>query len=338
MGYSDGSTHATTMNLSKNYMNKNTEGNFDGQFKRIVNLAPSISDNDALTQGQVSNTYLSLNGGTLRGNLNLSTNEIRNVMTYPTHDHSVVNKKFVQNNYRKDLAASIMWGLFECSHYSVSYDFSRSKYFTMDTTSRKLNTVKDQGRGGFDGTASNTGGTDIRPTICTDNQRVNARFYAIFRGTQRINSPISLNKMPLNTPGWKADIAVVTIVYKLTSLNGSLQDWRCALWYVDNSGYKSFVCFSPNGHLLISGSADNNNTYVVVSPSLTAARWKNLPPIGYFTDKAAPSVLNKRHVLTVLFDRRSGATNKSLVVCNGEVLRNFTARDISGSTKYHGAI
>ena len=93
----------------------------------------------------------------------------------------------------------------------------------------------------------------------------------------------------------------------------------------DNGSWDIFFCFSPSGHLVISGTTNN---HIVIGPS----SFNGKTAIGTYLTKANAGQLNKWCCLSIHWDVQSGS-DKSSVYCNGKKLRKFTAHSSTGSNQ-----
>ena len=326
MGYSDGSHHVVHDNLKQKYM-PTTNGNWDAQKRKVVNLAQGTDNDDGITKLHAENAFISKwNGGSIQQSLDLQFHELFNLRTNNNFDTSGVNGKWVKKWIREQLSSTLLWEWDENIAHGSVYRGDSTLYFAIDSSSRKLNTLYDQSRSGNDAVGYGTGTLgDTRPTVCSANQRINNRYYCSFNGSQKMHSQISINRLPSNTPGYLYDAFSVTLVYKLHNLNNGDANWHSSLWGTDpiQGGFKPFICFSIQSHLLISGTFGD---YSVVNPaSQNAQNWRNKIPIGFYQNRADPSVLNEWICLTVYYNRQSHTSFGSFVMCNGVKLGNFRA-------------
>ena len=96
----------------KNTLVKNSDGNYDADGVRIVNLADPEDPQDAVTKGYADNRYVDVAGDTMTGSLAMSNNNITGVnsvqgLVAPTSDNHAANKKYVDDEVATEAAARI---------------------------------------------------------------------------------------------------------------------------------------------------------------------------------------------------------------------------------------
>ena len=96
----------------KNTLVKNSDGNYDADGVRLVNLADPEDPQDAVTKGYADNRYVDVAGDTMTGSLAMSDNNITGVnsvqgLATPTSDNHAANKKYVDDEVATEAAARI---------------------------------------------------------------------------------------------------------------------------------------------------------------------------------------------------------------------------------------
>ena len=129
---------------------------------------------------------------------------------------------------------------------------------------------------------------------------------------------IDINSIPGGTILYHCDIMHVFVAYKLNSLNGTSSLWRGAIWGTDglDGNYKPLVCFSPQSHLLISGTF---NDYIVTDPLTNPTQWHGKISSGRAQQHAELAKLNQWICLSTHLDRDSTAPNSSFVYCGVKI-------------------
>ena len=155
-----------------------------------------------------------------------------------------------------------------------------------------------------------------RPTSGTG--LINGRYnYVSFDGANdRMKCDMDLNI----TSGDKT--LSITVVYRLTSYGAGV---GCVNGIIgnDNPGWDHFICMNDSKHFIVS-NAKKESTSFNGGDNIT---------ITTFPTKANPTELNKWIVLTVTWSPQLGADG-SQVWCNGQKLRNFTAKENVGATHF----
>ena len=157
-----------------------------------------------------------------------------------------------------------------------------------------------------------------RPTSGTG--LINGKYnYLTFDGTNdRMRCDMDLNI----TSGDKT--LSITVVYRLTSYGNSTSvGLRNAIIGHDNTGWDKFICMNDSKNFIVSNTKKESTSFNG-GDNIT---------ITTFPTKANPTELNKWIVLTVTWSPQLGADG-SQVWCNGQKLRNFTAKENVGATHF----
>ena len=116
----------------------------------------------------------------------------------------------------------------------------------------------------------------------------------------------------------------ITVVYRLTSYGNSTSvGLRNAIIGNDNPGWDKFICMNDSKHFIVSNAKKESASFNG-GDNIT---------ITTFPTKANPTELNKWIVITVTWSPQLGADG-SQVWCNGQKLRNFTAKENVGATHF----
>ena len=210
------------------------------------------------TQEEKSNINLSINGGTMKGDINMHSQKITGNPDLIFDDQLIREKyaddKFLEiSQFRKELSETIILEYFK-QHISSIYRFRKGKNnreLIYDPTTRKVSKLIDGGPDEND-VIENT--TNFQPLLCMKNERVKNKYFLKFVGTQRMISNINLNAI-----SGKKDIINVFIVYKLKSFSSSNLWLRNGLFGNNNGGFDKSIAFGPNGGLVVSGDKNNFN-------------------------------------------------------------------------------
>ena len=155
-----------------------------------------------------------------------------------------------------------------------------------------------------------------RPTSGTG--LINGRYnYVTFDGANdRMKCDMDLNI----TSGDKT--LSITVVYRMTAY-GTGVGLKNAIIGHDNPGWDKFICMNDSKHFIVSNAKKESASYNG-GDNIT---------ITTFPTKANPTELNKWIVITVTWSPQLGADG-SQVWCNGQKLRNFTAKENVGATHF----
>ena len=116
----------------------------------------------------------------------------------------------------------------------------------------------------------------------------------------------------------------ITVVYRLTSYGNSTGvGLRNAIIGNDNPGWDKFICMNDSKNFIVSNAKKESASFNG-GDNIT---------ITTFPTKANPTELNKWIVITVTWSPQLGADG-SQVWCNGQKLRNFTAKENVGATHF----
>ena len=147
-----------------------------------------------------------------------------------------------------------------------------------------------------------------RPTSGTG--LINGRYnYLTFDGA---NGRMKCN-MNLNITSGDKTLSI-TVVYRLTSYGAGV-GLKNYIIGNDNPGWDHFICMNDSKHFIVSNAKKESKSYNG-GDNIT---------ILTFPTKANPTELNKWIVVTVTWSPQLGADG-SQVWCNGQKLRNFTAK------------
>ena len=114
----------------------------------------------------------------------------------------------------------------------------------------------------------------------------------------------------------------ITVVYRLTSY-GTGVGFKNGIIGNDNAGWDHFICMNDSKNFIVSNAKKEYTSY----------NGGDYITILTFPTKASPAELNKWIVVTVTWSPQLGA-NGSQVWCNGQKLRNFTAKENAAATNF----
>ena len=157
-----------------------------------------------------------------------------------------------------------------------------------------------------------------RPTSGTG--LINGRYnYVTFDG---VNDRMKCD-MDLNITSGDKTLSI-TVVYRLTSYGNSTSvGLKNSIIGHDNAGWDHFISMNDSKHFIVS-CAKKESASFNGGDNIT---------ITTFPTKANPTELNKWIVITVTWSPQLGADG-SQVWCNGQKLRNFTAKENVGATNF----
>ncbi|XP_078489866.1 uncharacterized protein LOC144746350 [Ciona intestinalis] len=182
----------------------------------------------------------------------------------------------------------------------VHYDVGLDTNVVFDAASNKISKIFDQGLQQAHMIQTSTA---HQPTV-ESLSRQNGKRYISFDGrNQRMAANINLDDQHnIN----------IFIVYKITAYDADTQWARNGLFGNENGGYDKFICFFPNGDIMVSGSV---GSYYRISTYPTGA---NAGAVGVW------------NVLSVQW-KVGGPWQSSSVWCNGQLLLRFQAEVSPGS-------
>ena len=232
---------------------------------------------------------LSLSGGKMKGDMNMSLWRIKNIPA-PTYDYDAISKAVLEqtyfskclkiSDYRVNLSETLFWEYYT-KYASSTYRFDRgsnNSELVYNSTTRKVSKAIDQTLQENDA-VQNT--TSFQPTICTKSEKVGNRYFLKFNGGQGMVSDINLNAI-----SGEKDIVNIFIVYRIKAYDANTYWVRNGLFGHDDRGFDKFVGFSPNGDLVVSGTTNN---YIIISSNPIQTK----QPIAPFKTKANAGETNK---------------------------------------------
>ena len=206
------------------------------------------------------------------------------------------------------LSETLFWEYYQRASAFYHFPTSNSHELTFDAITRKVSQIYDQSLS-QDNSYQNT--TNSQPTICTNSDRINKRYYIQFNGSQRMISNIDLN--PATN---EEDIVNVFILYYISSFNGSY--WlRASLMGHDDSNFDKFVSFLPGSDIVVSGTVGD---YIQIGPN-SSTKYKS---------KGNASELNKWVCLSIHWNTEN---ETSYVYINGKETTQFKIRRSVGSVQ-----
>ena len=114
----------------------------------------------------------------------------------------------------------------------------------------------------------------------------------------------------------------ITVVYRITAYGAGI-GIKNGLIGNDNPGWDHFICMNDRKRFIVSKSKKESTSYNGGYNIL----------ISTFPTNADPTLLDKWIVLTVTWSPQLGADG-SQVWCNGQKLRNFTAKENFGAANF----
>ena len=198
------------------------------------------------------NKKLSLSGGKMSGDIDMSLWRIKNIPAL-IFDYDVISKAVLEqiyfskcvkiSNYKVNLSETLFWEYYKKYATSI-YRFDRgsnNSELEYNSTTRKLSRTIDQSLQ-QNGALQNT--SNLQPIISTKSEKAGNRYFLKFDGTQRMISDNNLNLV-----SGEKDIANIFIVYRIKAYDANTYWTRNGLFGHDDGGFDKFVSFSPNGDL-----------------------------------------------------------------------------------------
>ena len=147
---------------------------------------------------------------------------------------------------------------------------------------------------------------------------INGRYnYVTFDG---VNDRMKCN-MNLNITSGDKTLSI-TVVYRMTAYSTGV-GLKNAIIGHDNTGWDHFISMNDNKNFIVSNAKKESTSYNG-GDNIT---------ISTFPTNADPTLFNKWIVITVTWSPQLGADG-SKVWCNGQKLRNFTAKENVGATSF----
>ena len=147
---------------------------------------------------------------------------------------------------------------------------------------------------------------------------INGRYnYVTFDG---VNDRMKCN-MNLNITSGDNTLSI-TVVYRMTAYSTGV-GLKNAIICHDNTGWDHFISMNKDQNLVVSSAKKESTSY----------NGGDNIAILTFPTNADPTLLNKWIVITVTWSPQLGADG-SQVWCNGQKLRNFTAKENVGATNF----
>ena len=147
---------------------------------------------------------------------------------------------------------------------------------------------------------------------------INGRYkYVTFDG---VNDRMKCN-MNLNITSGDKTLSI-TVVYRMTAYSTGV-GLKNAIIGNYNPGWDHFISMNDNKNFIVSNAKNESTSHNGGDNIL----------ISTFSTNADPTLLNKWIVLTVTWSPQLGA-DRSQVWCNGQKLRNFTAKENVGPTSF----
>ena len=147
---------------------------------------------------------------------------------------------------------------------------------------------------------------------------INNRYnYLTFDG---INDRMKCNMNLYITSGDKT--LSITVVYRMTAY-GTSAGFKNAIIGHDNPRWDHFISMNKDQNFAVSNAKKESTSY----------NGGDIILISTFPTNADPTMLNKWIVITVTLSPQLGADG-SQVWCNGQKLRNFTAKENLGATNF----
>ena len=270
---------------------------------------------------------LSLSGGKMKGDINMSLWRIKNVPA-PIYDYDAISKTVLEqtyyskcvkiSDYRANLSETLFWE-YHTKNASSIYRFDRgsnNSELVYNSTTRKVSRTIDQ-------SLQENDAVQNAPNFqCTKSEKVSNRYFLMFNGAQGMVSDINLNAV-----SGEDDIINIFIVYRIKAYDANNYWTRNGLFGHDNHGYDNFVSFSPNGDLVVSGATNN---FIIIGSNPIQTK----QPIAPYKTKANAGETNKWICLSIHWDNyTTPAAGASKVYCNGQNLTDFQSRSSVGSTK-----
>ena len=231
---------------------------------------------------------LSLSGGKMKGDINMSLWRIKNIPT-PLYDYDAISKAVLEqtyhskcvkiSNYRINLSETLFWEYYT-KYASSIYRFDRGSNnsdLEYNSTTRKVSKAIDQTPQENDA-VQNT--PSFQPSICTKSENVGNRYFLKFDGGQGMVSAIKLNAV-----SGEKDIINTFIVYRIKAYDANTYWVRTGLFGHVDRGHDKFVSFSPNGDLVV--SATTNNFIIIGSNPIQTKQ-----PIASYKTKANAGEIN----------------------------------------------
>ena len=150
---------------------------------------------------------------------------------------------------------------------------------------------------------------------------INGRYnYVTFDG---VNDRMKCN-MNLNITSGDKTLSI-TVVYRMTAYDTTSTGigLKNAIIGNDNPGWDHFICMNKDQDFIVSNAKKESTSYNG-GDNIT---------ISTFPTNADPTLLNKWIVITVTWSPQLGVDG-SQVWCNGQKLRNFTAKENVGATNF----
>uniref|UniRef100_H2Y9Z8 Uncharacterized protein n=1 Tax=Ciona savignyi TaxID=51511 RepID=H2Y9Z8_CIOSA len=189
------------------------------------------------------------------------------------------------------------------AHYDVRFD----RDFVFSPSTNKISKIYDQGLSQTHITQSDAA---LQPVLSPARQNGHRFMHFDGNGNKRL-----LGNINLNPASGQLDLLTVFIVFRVDGFDANTHWVRNGIFGHDDYGYDKFICFLPDGTLMVSG-ATNNNVQVTEFPN-----------------KANPGAIGQWNVLSVQWNVEGGAAASS-VYCNGKLLAKFQSRTSPGDVRF----
>ena len=131
---------------------------------------------------EVKNSYLPLDGGKMKGNIDMSLNSIKKISA-PVDDTDTISRiylsSFLNSFVNNNLIQTLIWEYYsEKAVCLYKIDYASSSEFVFDSN-RKVSTLYDQKLINFN---SNKTVLAEKPELSAANERLNKRYYLKFNG------------------------------------------------------------------------------------------------------------------------------------------------------------